>query len=308
MFDVLFPYSYIFLLLGFFIGIGITSVIVGFVSTGIVLLMISIGMIRITPLLEFFTRALMICMPSFIASMKHTIRESFKVRFTGECQDQDMSKKTSYIYAWHPHGIFSMSHFFHIATSFTNWPVKQNIKAVALSGLQWLPFAKDLFEYTDAIPSNYNSMKSTLESNHSISVSVGGMREMLGHDYIVKRRRGIFKMALETGTPIVPVLSFGEEKLFDIVHIPLSIQNFLKPYDICICIPTWRSFTKWVGIILSDPLKDPITSVVGSPIPVETIAEPTEDDISQLRERYIAALKDLFEKENPDKSAIFRVI
>jgi 2-acylglycerol O-acyltransferase 2 len=150
----------------------------------------------------------------------------------------------------------------------------------------------------NGIPSDYHLMKTTLESNHSISVAVGGMREMLGDEFIVKRRRGIFKMALETGTPIVPVISFGEQKLFSIVEVPKAIQDFLEPYDICICIPTLQSVRKWLGLLQS-PLKDSIISVVGSPIPVSKIAEPTEEDISKLREQYTTALKELYEKENP---------
>ena len=305
MFELFFPYSYAAVILGFFIGICISSFLVGLVSTAILIVMIYLGMIRITPLIEILKKVMKILMPSTINTVSENIRQSFKARYSDSTHSLDPSQY--YIYAWHPHGMFSMSHFFHTATSLTEWPLERKIKTVALSALGWLPFGKDLFEYLDTIPSEYHSMKHSLEEKQSISVCVGGMREMLGDDFIVKRRRGIFKMALETGTPIVPVISFGEQKLFSIVQIPKGIQDFLEPYDICICIPTLQSVRKWLGLMES-PLKDSIVSVIGSPIPVSKIAEPTEEDISKLREQYIQALKDLYKKETPNRSQAFSVI
>lgn len=304
MFEIFFPYSYAAVILGFFVGIGISSFLVGLVSTAVFIVMIYLGMIRITPLFSILTKVVKILMPSTIDTVGENIRQSFKVRYS---DSTDSSNPSRCIYAWHPHGVFCMSHFFHIGTELTEWPIRK-IKGVTRSSFQWLfPFGNELFEYFNSVPNEYMTMKEELENGNSISVSVGGMREMLGDDFIVKRRRGIFKMALETGTPIVPVLSFGEQKLFSIVHLPKAIQDFLKPYDICIPIPTLQSIRKWLGLLQS-PLKDSIVSVIGSPIPVSKIAEPTEEDISRLREQYIAALKALFEKENPDTSQAFSVI
>lgn len=302
MLDILFPYSYAALILGAFIGIGITAAVLGFMSVTTLLVFVYIGMIRIIPLFELISKALSKILPSHTNILKNNISESFKVRFTEELPEG------KYIYAWHPHGVFCNSHLFHIGTTLTNWPSHlRNIKGVTLAALLWLPFTRELMEYFSAVPSDYYSMKNALSEGHSISVAVGGMREMLGDGYIVKRRRGIFKMALETGTPIVPVLSFGENKLFSIVTIHPKIQSWLEQYDICICIPTFHSVYKWLGMLQS-PLKDPITSVVGSPIKVEQTLNPTEDDITRLRTRYIEAIEELFMKENPNKSETLSII
>lgn len=301
MFSILFPYSYVAIAFGLLIGIGLTVVTLGCMSAALGLVLIYTGILRITPVIDFLTKLLNILLPEQVKQIQNNIKESFKVRFTETIADG------KYIYAWHPHGIISMSHFFHILTRFTDWPTKlQPIKCTTLSILTWLPFGKELFEYVSAVPSEYHAMKRALENGGSISVAVGGMREMLGNDYIVKRRRGIFKMALETGTPIIPVISFGENKLFSMIEISPPIQDFLEPYDICVCIPKFHSIYKWLGI-LHNPLKDPITSVVGTPILVAKTAEPTEADIAELRERYIAALKELF-TNNPNKNEKFSVI
>jgi len=152
------------------------------------------------------------------------------------------------------------------------------------------------------IPNTYGHMKAALETN-SLSVAAGGMREMLYKDTaILAKRRGIFKMALETGTQLVPIISVNEDRLCEIVHIPW-IQEWLEPYDICICIPTLKSVSKLLWLVVH-PLKDPVVSVVGEPILVERVDVPTEAQISELRERYISALKKMYKAEVGKELAI----
>jgi hypothetical protein len=103
-------------------------------------------------------------------------------------------------------------------------------------------------------------------------------------------------MALETGTPLVPVISLGDTKLWEIVDIPDFIQDMLEPYDMCIPIPTLKSLWKSIGL-LQNPLKDPILTVIGEPIEVKQVIEPNEPQIAELRSKYIASLKQMYKKE-----------
>ena len=215
----------------------------------------------------------------------NNIRESFKIR--------GVIPSERSIYMWHPHGVFSTSSFFHTATCLTDWSAGGKI--AALSSLRWLPFSEEIFEEMNVIPNTYGDMKTALAEN-SLSVSPGGMREMLYKDTaILARRRGIFKMALETGTQLVPIVSVNEDRLCEIIDIPY-IQEFLEPYDICICIPTLKSIGKFLWLV-THPLKDPIISVVGKPLLVKRVEIPTEAQISELRERYVLALKALYKAE-----------
>jgi hypothetical protein len=187
--------------------------------------------------------------------------------------------------------------FFHTATEFTEWPLQlKDIRCVALNIVHGFPFMSEIFEKLHIIPSNYHTMKNALQDN-SISVSAGGMREMLYEDTaLLARRRGIFKMALETGTPLVPVISVGDTKLWEIVKIPDCIQDILEPYDICVPIPTLKSLWKSIGL-LQNPLKDPILTVIGEPIAVQQVEIPTDAQIAELRSKYIGSLKQMYKKE-----------
>lgn len=291
MIDILFPYSFFGLCFGCLIGIGITAVTVGFVSAGIILVLISLGAIRIMPLVRLCKRVVNAFLPDKMSIINNNIRESFIIK-----NPKDIPEGRN-IYMWHPHGVFNLSNFFHNGTSYTNWPVlKTPIKPTAINFLSWMPFGLEFFEEFNAIPAEYFSMKKALENN-SISVAPGGMREMLYKDSaILSKRRGIFKMALETGTPLVPIISKGEENLYSIVEVPSWIQDFLGKYDVCISIPTFKSMAKMISL-LANPLKDPVISVIGEPILVERVEMPSEAQISELREIYISALKKMYKAE-----------
>jgi len=289
MLDILFPFSYFGICLGFLIGIGITAVCFGFLSAGIILLCVSMGMIRIMPLVNLCKRLANGVFPDSLATFKENIRQSFKIRATA-LEDK------KYIFMWNPHGVFTTSQFFHIGTKLTDWPSELKVKGTAFNGLLWLPFMGEFFEELGAVPTEYHAMKKALETS-SISVAPGGMREMLyPGSAIISKRRGIFKMALETGSSLVPIVSVNEDALCQIVEIPSWIQDFFERYDACICIPTLKSVVKLLWLFVR-PLKDPTISVMGTPIVVNKIQEPSEKDINDLRSRYIKELKELYKKE-----------
>jgi 1-acyl-sn-glycerol-3-phosphate acyltransferase len=123
------------------------------------------------------------------------------------------------------------------------------------------------------------------------------MREGLYEDTVLlSRRRGIFKMALETGRPLVPIVTRGQEQISQFIDLPSWIQDYLEPYDMCFSIPTWKTVIRCLGIA-QYPLKDPVISIIGEPILVKKIEVPTEGQISELRQKYIEALKSMYKKE-----------
>lgn len=288
MLDILFPFSYLGIAFGFLIGIGITAVCFGFLSVGIILFCVFMGMIRIMPLVNLCKRVVNSILPERLSTFKENVRESIKIR------PSLLSENQKYIFMWHPHGVFATSMYFHM-NGLTDWPSEIKAKVTAFNGLLWLPFMGEFFDELNAVPSDYRTMKKTLETT-SLSLAPGGMREMLyPGSAIISKRRGIFKMALETGASLVPIISVGEDALCQIVELPSWIQDLLAPYDVCICIPTLKSVFKLLSIFVRPC--SPITSVMGSPIPVEKIETPTEKDISELRSRYIKELKELYKKE-----------
>ncbi len=244
------------------------------------------------PLFRFFHNVLCHLLPTQVDRIEENLKATYTVGGNTSLEEGQ------YIFMWHPHSVFVSSMFFHTSTKLTDWPSQlRNIKCVASNLVMWFPFMNEIFSELRIIPSDYYVMKGALEAGDSFSVSAGGMREMLYENTsLLSKRRGIFKMALETGTSLVPVISVDDNRLWNTVDMPGWIQDSLKPYDICLPIPTLKSVYKWLGI-LQNPLKDPIQSIIGKPILVEKIVVPTESDIAKLRTKYIDALQEMYKAE-----------
>jgi len=127
---------------------------------------------------------------------------------------------------------------------------------------------------------------------------LGGVREMLTAEgkhmkLYIRKRTGIFRIALDTKTPLVPVLTYGENEVFPRSNEwwATELNKLLHSYTgMAIGIPTWKTLQNWFELSYR-PLK-PIVTHVGSPI-------SATGDIPALRNTYIKAVEELFKKTAP---------
>ncbi|KAF3422326.1 hypothetical protein E2986_12257, partial [Frieseomelitta varia] len=101
--------------------------------------------------------------------------------------------------------------------------------------------------------------------------------------------------------PIVPVCSFGETNLFDQLIFPegsfmKKLQNYIrKKFGVPLLYLIGRGFSQYCFSFI--PRRTPITVVVGSPMDLPKIEEPTEEQINEYHGKFIDHLVDFFEKE-----------
>jgi len=116
----------------------------------------------------------------------------------------------------------------------------------------------------------------------------------------IGKKQGIFKMALETGTPLVPVIVYGENEIYQQSENWLlqRINQFLLPYHIYLPVPKWKSWWAWLSLF-QRPLEHPVCTHVGPSIAVTKKEIPTEEDIVALREQYFSELRGLYEATRP---------
>lgn len=143
----------------------------------------------------------------------------------------------------------------------------------------------------------------------AVAVVVGGASEALcnrpgEYKIYLKNRKGFCRIALQNGSPLVPVYVFGETELYQ-QWSPKEGSAF----DI---------FQRWVKkvtgiapiVFFSDrgliPRKVPITVTVGEPINVQLVKNPTKEDIDGLHQKFMDSITELFNAEkhkyisNPD--------
>jgi len=243
--------------------------------------------ISITPIITWINNIIYELWKNDFVRIEHNIRDTFIVK-------GNMTNTKQAIYLLHPHGLYSLTHAFHMNTEITNWP-HRNIYCVMSHIVANAPFINDFINsHKRIISSKYSMIKDTLLEKKSISMCLGNCTEGKYDDdrritVIVKKRIGIFKIAIETGVPLIPVLSYGEQNIF----------KQCKIFGIKILHPTLSSMLNWINIY-KKPLDNKIITYIGDPIEVGEARTPTSIDIHNLRNKYMEALRMLYRTTKPD--------
>ncbi|XP_054168762.1 2-acylglycerol O-acyltransferase 1-like [Oppia nitens] len=227
----------------------------------------------------------------------------------------DLNPNKNYIFGCHPHGILCASAFGNFGTEGTGFSKLFNGLTPHILTLEtqfWFPFHRELFLMSGACSATKQSMQWLLskeDKGHVLVLLVGGAIEALDAvpntlKLTVKRRKGFIKLALKHGASLVPVLSFGENDIFiqkerQNNSFMRKIQQLLTKY-LGFSPPLFHGrgvFQYNYGFI---PFRKSITTVVGEPIDITKVKNPTNEEIYELQDKYIECLKKLF-NENKNK-------
>lgn len=106
-------------------------------------------------------------------------------------------------------------------------------------------------------------------------------------------RKGFIKLAIQTGSEIVPAFIFGEKWLYYRKSVSKSVQKFFMKNFRMPLILFWGRYFTWLPY--HDKNKAFLTVVFGSPIPVTQMAEPSDEYIEELWIQYIDQVKNIYE-------------
>lgn len=191
-------------------------------------------------------------------------------------------------------------------------------KCATLSFSFHMPISREILLNTGFHSASANSLKALLNqsndptdksnndgytSNAAVLV-VGGAREAFltrpnAYQCFLKNRKGFARIALQTGTSLVPVISFGENNLYERIDYKSGslirfIQDTLLQYTYM--VPNHyngRGYLQYnVGIL---PRRHPITTVIGAPIEVKNSPNPSDEEINKTHALFCERLIELFE-------------
>lgn len=297
-FRLTFPLSYPILLLSITIVLCISILCIGTLSSVFFIFLLQSGILRLKPIADAVQTVVHYVWPDVTDRIIHNLRESFPVDVRGKLPPQG-------IYLFHPHGLISMAHMTNIGIkSVSNWPVKA-IRGTNIYSL-WYSFGISEMSEGAFVPANYSTMKKVIDEHLSLAVSLGGIDEMQHLDKgriraKINTRKGVFRLAIETGTPLVPVLAYGENevcenygqwKCFD------WLNGILRPFRATLILPSWALYEKFSSIHRK-PFDVPVTSVIGEPVAVGPAREATEEDIRLVRSIYIKRLREFYRQTRP---------
>lgn len=229
----------------------------------------------------------------------------------------DIDPKGNYIFCGHPHGIACFSYvanFFVEGTGFSQLFPGINLFPIILDAHFFAPIHREISLWSGFRGNSKRAFVNLLNgAGNSIFLVPGGSPEVMRaspgtYDLILNKRKGFVKMALMTGSHLVPIIGFGETDLFE-VNAPKpgslvdSLQKIVfKLTSFAFPVLTGAGFWSGTGPL---PRSLPLTTVVGSPVQVDkwegSVSGPEFNAaVDKLHSRYVKALKDLW-NENKDR-------
>ena len=195
-------------------------------------------------------------------------------------------------YAVHPHGAFCLGW----ALLFT-CPNMQRVRFCFAPTLYASPFFR-LFSRAVGNPGSAarHSMNAYLKKGEDCALPPGGFEEATLTDtcqdrVFIKKRYGFIKLCLKHKVAIRPVYVFGEGKLFSNVQGFWRNRLALNRYG----FPTILVWGRWFFPFL--PKKGvKLYIVVGKPIILPKIENPSREEINFWHQKYISELKRLYEE------------
>lgn len=210
---------------------------------------------------------------------------AFEIRGSENIKNPDKQ----HIVAIHPHGPTAFSRTF-FACGFRDL-LSRPSRMIGASVLFYLPVVREVTLWFGALDAGKETVEMLLQAGANVELYPGALDEMLqpGDKTInVKTRLGFLRLALRHGVDVLPCFCFGETNIQDLL-VPPFAAAFKKMFRVGLILPIGR-FYSFV------PYKNkPQYLVIGEPIVVDHVAEPSEEQVSALHEQYKAAIAKVFE-------------
>lgn len=202
----------------------------------------------------------------------------------------------------HPHGIIGVGALTNVVMDASGQRERLGVdlRILTVSINFFIPLWRDLIMALGFVDASRESIAYLLERNKSVAIVVGGAAEALDAepgtvDLVLDRRKGFIELALQHGASLVPAFTFGENELWDTVKEGWLLR-FQRALGRVLKFTTPIFYGR--GIFFYSfgflPHRRALHTVLGAPIPVERVAEPTEAQVDALHAQYIAALEALY--------------
>lgn len=213
---------------------------------------------------------------------------------------------------YHPHGISAFGAVTAFATNGLNFSelfpgitARFMVHETSFS----IPVMRETFAFRGDCSVNSQSIDHILSDKNKtgnlLTIVVGGLAEADLSDnevlkIVVAQRKGFVKKALIHGAHIIPCIAFGENSVFNKVNLEPSSFWYR-------CESRWYDLFKFKHPIYYGrsvfsnsnkgvmPYKRPITVVMGDPIKVGQISNPSNKQIDDLHKVYLEELKAMYD-------------
>ncbi|OQU78794.1 hypothetical protein SORBI_3008G049000 [Sorghum bicolor] len=206
---------------------------------------------------------------------------------------QAFDPKTAYVFGYEPHSIMPLGAWTLMdLVSFMPLP---KMKIITGSTALYVPFMRQIWTWLGSVPATREKFFSHLADGYSCVVCPGGLREThhmnSGSEVaFIKSRKGFVRMAIQNGSPLVPVFCFGQSDTYRWWNPHIKSLSRIATALKFIPVIYWGKF----GMPI--PFPSHMHVFVGKPILVEKNGQPTTDEVNEVHRQFVIALQELFEK------------
>ena len=155
-----------------------------------------------------------------------------------------------------------------------------------------LPGWRHLYMWLGAISTDRERLEQELARGHNLCLFVGGIAEMMlgstkgklhSDDIYIAKRRGFIRLALTTGTDLMPAYFFGNSRI---------IPKLDSPFLAAVSRRIHFSLVPFVPILR----RQKVVAVFGTPIHVDRVPNPTRLQIDDLHTRFCDEIQRIFDQ------------
>ncbi|GLI69597.1 hypothetical protein VaNZ11_014259 [Volvox africanus] len=167
-----------------------------------------------------------------------------------------------------------------------------------------VPIVRQLYWWLGVRPATRSVMQQLLAQRRIAVLVPGGVKEVLKMEHGIEvaylsTRKGFIRIAVQCGAPIVPVWAFGQTRAY----------SWVRPGPPL--VPSWivARISRMFGAVpiymfgaygTSMPHRERITVVIGRPIPVQQVDDPSEEVVSELLRKFMDDLQALYDKHKDE--------
>jgi hypothetical protein len=147
-------------------------------------------------------------------------------------------------------------------------------------------------------PATKQGMHKLLKKGLDFGILPGGMEEVALYTYqkervYLKQRAGFIKYALQYGYLLLPGYSFGECDMYRSMTAGAAARMWAQEHLGFVLPIFWGP--KWYAPWLPDP-DIAVNTVIGSPLQLPKIENPTPDDVKLWHGKYMESLREVFDR------------
>lgn len=202
------------------------------------------------------------------------------------------------VFAMAPHGIFPFAQAMALVGRMRK--VFGDLRPIAATVSTRVPGLRHLLGATGVVPAEPAAIRAAIRDGDSLMIVPGGIAEMYrgtsrrsqSDVFVVGRRRGFVRIAVEEGAAVVPVVVLGASKLMTL----LPFSRLLQPLARMLRASILLFYGRWG---LPVPRSQRLLYAVGPPIwppPVGPDGAAAEAAVEAVHAQFVAELKRLFDK------------